>query len=83
VIDTMPLGARVRRARSRPRPAAEEGRIIDVSMFGRGARHLLGRESVGGPGPPGSTGCRRPSSAHGDQLVLDLLPVGVQPDRLR
>jgi len=28
-----------------------------------GARHLLGRESVGGP--PGSTGCRRPSSAPG------------------
>ena len=56
----MPLGARVRRARSRPRPAAED-RIIDVSVFERG--HVtcwVGSLSGGHPGRPDAADRRPP-----------------------
>ena len=56
----MPLGARGRRARSRPRPA-EEDRTIDVSVFGRG--HVtcwVGSLSVGHPGRPDAADRRPP-----------------------
>src|SRR5450759_796702 len=59
----MPLGARGRRARSRPRPA-EEDRIIDVAVFERG--HVtcwVGSLSGGHPGRPAAAD-RRPPMAY-------------------
>jgi GNAT superfamily N-acetyltransferase len=59
----MPLGARGRRARSRPRPA-EEDRIIDVSVFERG--HVtcwVGSLSVGHPGRPDAADRRPPMAS--------------------
>src|SRR5660397_176467 len=56
----MPLGARARRARSRPRPAAED-QIIDVSVFERG--HVtcwVGSLSGGHPGRPAAADRRPP-----------------------
>src|SRR5674536_321746 len=59
----MPLGARGRSARSRPRPA-EEDRIIDVSVFERG--HVtcwVGSLSGGHPGRPDAADRRPPMAS--------------------